>query len=94
MPSHRDRDIAYSDRALAELELLAPRGAAARSGPSPAELFREAEAALQAQLPSALTLAAVLDGDDDDGDDLEDEDAALATEVLGDDEDAEPEAEE
>ncbi|MBM3501218.1 MAG: hypothetical protein FJX74_21415, partial [Armatimonadetes bacterium] len=94
MPSHRDRDIAYSEQALAALELLAPREAAAHVGPTPAELFREAEAALQAQLPSALTLGAVLEGGDDDDEDLDDEEAALAAEALGDEEETEAAEEE
>ena len=80
MARHRDRDIAYSEDTLAQLELLAPQGA---EGAGPADLFREAESALQAPLPSALglggdeALAAELlkgitgvggGGDDEDGD--------------------------
>jgi DNA-directed RNA polymerase subunit beta' len=71
MPSHRDRDIAYSEDALAQLELLAP-AEAAPGQPTPAELFREAEAALQARLPTSLSLDAVL-GMDDDDEELEDD---------------------
>jgi len=80
MAGHRDRDIAYSDEGLAQLELLAPAELAAP--PRPADLFREAEAALQAHLPTTLTLGAVA-GDDHLDDDLDGEDEpALADDEL------------
>ncbi|MBM3472784.1 MAG: DNA-directed RNA polymerase subunit beta' [Armatimonadetes bacterium] len=83
MPSHRDRDIAYSEEALAQLELPGPADVTA-GPPTPAELFREAEAALQARLPTSLTLGAVL-GVDDEEDEGDEDDEDLAAELVGDD---------
>ncbi len=68
MTRHRDRDIAYSEETLAQLELMSPAEAERSLGP--ADLFREAEAALQAPLPGALGLG------------LGSGDEALAAELL------------
>lgn len=81
MPDHRDREIAYSEEALAQLELIAPREPLTR--PSPADFFREAEAALQAQLPGTFRPADAIE--DDGNDQLDDVEAAVAAELLADD---------
>ena len=74
MSTHRDRDIAYSEDTLAHLELLSP---ASKGTPVSADLFKEAESALKAQLPTTLSLGAVLAGEGDD-----EGDAKLASELL------------
>jgi DNA-directed RNA polymerase subunit beta' len=82
MAAHRDRDIAYSDEALKELEFLTPPDQA-EGGLGPADLFREAEAALHAPLPAALTLGAV-GGDEEDSEEDGDGggDESLAADLL------------
>ncbi len=82
MDRYSDRDIAYSDEALRELELLTPPDRADVSL-GPADLFREAEAALQAPLPTALTLGGASGDDGDSEDDGNgDGDESLAADLL------------
>jgi len=86
MARHRDRDIAYSEDVLAQLDVLS-QTQHAEARPKSADLFEEAEAALQAPLPAVLALSRVGEedvdlgaedlGEDDEGD------VALAAELLG-----------
>ncbi|MGQ9730515.1 MAG: DNA-directed RNA polymerase subunit beta' [Candidatus Zipacnadales bacterium] len=72
MNIHREREISYSDEALAQLELMGP--ADLPSPPTIAGLFQEAEATLQVRLPSSLTLGSL---------EHFDEENTLSSELMG-----------